>query len=235
MDPPKQMPPKPQPPSDVQVPFVASSAQRRRKHPLGPGAWAALVVAALIVLIFIVKGSGRSPASPPTPPLPQVATHAQQPTLVASFATPSPTSTPGSIEVASVPLIVTPLPSPTPSPLPTWTPRLHPTVAPTPSVVQCVAAAWTARQGELPFNQILIDIDATNRCGRTLGRLDLWFTISGWRNGSLVQSIRGHPFDSIDDGETGSLTIALPGSIDWYDRITVQVSGTQGRTLSNGQ
>jgi len=62
-----------------------------------------------------------------------------------------------------------------------------------------------------------------NRCNRDLGALDLWFEITGWRQGGRVQSVRGHPFDQIRKGRSGIITIGLPGSIDWYDEITVEI------------
>jgi hypothetical protein len=49
------------------------------------------------------------------------------------------------------------------------------------------------------------------------------FEISGWRNGALVQSVRARPFDRIRRRHSGIISIGLPGSIDWYDRITVEI------------
>ncbi len=68
-----------------------------------------------------------------------------------------------------------------------------------------------------------MEIEAVNRCPRDLGPLDLWFEITGWRQGARVQSVRGHPFDQISKGRSGIIAIGLPGSIDWYDEITVEI------------
>jgi hypothetical protein len=68
-----------------------------------------------------------------------------------------------------------------------------------------------------------VDIRLENRCGRDLGPLDVWLWVGGYRQGDLVQTVRGHPFDPIPRDGTGTATIVLPGSIDWYDRIEVQV------------
>jgi hypothetical protein len=70
----------------------------------------------------------------------------------------------------------------------------------------------------------MVDVRASNHCGRDLGPLEVWFRVSGYRQGDLVQSVLGHPFDPLPrDGET-EVHIVLPGSIDWYDRIEVQVT-----------
>ncbi len=233
MQPPTRNTREPDPSTKPRVSFIASSAEKRHKHPLGPGGWAALIVAALILTILVFNNrtqpvTGLQP--PESAPVRPVKTHPQ-----VHVPPPSPTPTPTWFEAESSPLVVTPPPSPSPTPLPTWTPRPTPHQAAAPNIADCVETTWTARQGEAPFNQVLIDIDATNRCGKTLHPLDIWFTISGWRHGGLVRSVKGHPFDPIGDDETGSVTIALPGSIDWYDRITVDVSGAHWTKQPAGQ
>lgn len=98
-------------------------------------------------------------------------------------------------------------------------PRRRPTA--TPAIPQCVAIAWAARQGTL--TQVLVDIEAENRCGRDLEPLDVWFEVSGYRRGDLIHSVRGHLFDRLYRGAIGRATVALPGSADWMDTIHVAV------------
>ena len=210
---------------DTGVRFVASSARRHLKRPVGPGIWAAVGVIAL-VLVVVLLGRKPSQESGPGP---------QPPTSVPVAARPSPSPSPGppgppgepspAIEIVSAWEETAPAPTGTPTPLPTWAPPQRPTPTPTPAIQSCVQARWSARQGVVRLGEILVDIDAENRCGRNLGPLDVWFRITGWRHGNLVQTVTGHPFDPIEDGHTGSLTIGLPGSLDWYDRITVEVLG----------
>jgi hypothetical protein len=94
---------------------------------------------------------------------------------------------------------------------------------PTPSLADCVHFRWTATQVFTPSAQVLIEINAENRCRRSLGPDDLWFQITGWRNGGLVQTVRGHSFDTIRHRRSGVIAIGLPGSLDWYDEITVEL------------
>ncbi len=94
---------------------------------------------------------------------------------------------------------------------------------PTPLLSECVLYRWTARQVFLPSAQVMIEIDITNRCNRDLDQMDLWFDITGWRNGQWIQNVRGHPFEKIGRGRGGTVTIGLPGSIDWYDEIVVEI------------
>ncbi|MEN8165730.1 MAG: hypothetical protein ABFS37_16495 [Acidobacteriota bacterium] len=61
----------------------------------------------------------------------------------------------------------------------------------------------------------------TNRCDRDLVPDDLWFEISGWRHGGLVQSVRAKPFEGARRGRKATLAVDLPGSVDWYDEIRV--------------
>lgn len=115
---------------------------------------------------------------------------------------------------------------PTPTPWPTLPPP--PTIArrepsPTPRPGSCVSFRWTSRQVFVPSAQVLVEINAVNRCNRDLSPLDLWFEISGWRDGALVQSVRGHPFERVRRGGSGIVAIGLPGSADWYDEIKVAV------------
>jgi hypothetical protein len=119
------------------------------------------------------------------------------------------------------------LPTASPSPWPTLAPaatatqRLVP--SPTPRAAECVSFRWSAQQVFRPSAHVLVEINADNRCSRDLEPLDLWFEISGWRQGGLVQSVRGHPFERIRRGSSGIVAIGLPGSIDWYDELRVEI------------
>ncbi len=115
----------------------------------------------------------------------------------------------------------TPSPWPTVAPPATVTPRPQP--SPTPRTSDCVTYRWSSRQVFRPSAQVLVEIEAVNGCNRDLGSLDVWFEITGWRQGSWIQSVRGHPFDRIRRGGSEIIAIGLPGSIDWYDEITVEV------------
>jgi hypothetical protein len=70
---------------------------------------------------------------------------------------------------------------------------------------------------------VLTEIKAINNCNRDLEPPDLLFEISGWRQGALVQSVRAMPFDRIRRRHSGIISIGLPGSVDWYDTITVEI------------
>ncbi len=113
-------------------------------------------------------------------------------------------------------------PSPTPA-MPSV--ETYPTRAPkpTPSISQCAEFSWSTIQVFSPSAQVKVDIRVRNRCPYDLGPDNLWFDITGWRDGGRVQSVRGHPFETIRRDRTGDLSIGLPGSLDWYDEIEVVV------------
>ena len=46
---------------------------------------------------------------------------------------------------------------------------------------------------------------------------------SGYRDGAIVQTAQGHAFREIFPNRSEIITIGLPGSIDWYDEIVVEV------------
>lgn len=117
---------------------------------------------------------------------------------------------------APVEITATPLPTATATP----TPR-RPRITPTPSLADCLHYTASAGQSTAAWGQILVDIEVDNRCGRDLAPLDVWFEVRGWHDGAVVQTVRGHPFDTLYRGGHGSITIGLPGSLDWYDRIQV--------------
>ena len=177
-----------------------------------------VVVAVLAIVVLRLARSGRHPLPAPLP------TPARE--RAVAVALPSPTTAP--ISSSEVPVerhstVVLPWESePTPTPL-EQEPTRRPGPSPTPEASECVAVTYSA--GVLPgtLGRILVDIRAENRCGRDLGPLDVWFWVGGYRQGDLIQSVRGHPFDPIPQGGEGKAAIVLPGSIDWYDRIDVRV------------
>ena len=111
-------------------------------------------------------------------------------------------------------------PTPWYSAVETPTPR-PPT--PTPSFKDCVHFRWDARQVFNPSAQVLVEINAANQCRRSIGTSDLWFVITGWRDGDMVQTVRAHPMEPIRHRRSGIIAVGLPGSIDWYDEITVEM------------
>ena len=128
-----------------------------------------------------------APATPTTPPTLLVEQNSEWVEAEVAFSTPTAT------------------PWPTLAPDATPTPRPQP--SPTPRAAECVSFRWTSSQVFAPSAQVLVEIDADNRCNRDLGPLDLWFEISGWRDGGLVQSVRGHPFERVRRG--GSAIVAI--------------------------
>jgi len=115
---------------------------------------------------------------------------------------------------------------PTPSPIPpepTEPPTATPEPTAPPAVEQCVAIRWSAGMSPATIAQVLVEVDAVNRCGRDLDPLEVWFEIAGYRHGDLEQSVRGHLFDPLPKDGEGTATIGLPGSADWYDEIRVAV------------
>jgi len=136
----------------------------------------------------------------------------------------TPTPKPPVIRHATVvlPWNAEPTPSPT-EPEPTEPPSAAPEPAAPPAVEQCVAIRWSAGMSPATIAQVLVEVDAANRCGRDLDPLEVWFEIAGYRHGDLVQSVRGHFFDPLPKDGEGTATIALPGSADWYDEIRVAV------------
>jgi len=177
-------------------------------------------VAVVVVLFATLAILDRNPGSPLQP---QPNTPSPAPTVV-----PTRTATASVLVERSSGWVVALAPTATPSPWPTIaaaataTPRPQP--SPTPRTSDCVTSRWSSRQVFRPSAQVLVEIEAVNRCNRDLGPLELWFEITGWRQGSRVQSARGHPFDRIRPGSSGIIAIGLPGSIDWYDEITVEIT-----------
>jgi hypothetical protein len=182
---------------------------------------AAIAILAAVTLVLMVLQ--RDPQPPRQP----------QPSSVARDPAPSPPSPPTATATATVLIerssewVVAVAPTTTPTPWPTLAPpataTARPSPSPTPLLSQCVSFRWSARQVFTPSAQVMVEIEAVNRCRRELGPLELWFEITGWRQGGQVQSVRGHPFDRIRPGMSEVVAIGLPGSIDWYDEITVEI------------
>ena len=195
--------------------FRVSSARTGRGGPSLVVLAAAAVVLFAIILALVSQEDEAPVVAPPPTPLPS-----DTPTAASS-------PTPAVIERASE-WVAASIPESTPTPWPTTWPTSPPPPtrrppSPTPRVSECVTYRWTSVQVFRPSAHVLIEINAANRCNRDLGPLDLWFQITGWRDGGLVQTVRGHPFDSIRRRNSGIVAIGLPGSIDWYDQITVEI------------
>lgn len=88
---------------------------------------------------------------------------------------------------------------------------------------QCVVVRWSAHQSVAAWGNVLVDIHAINRCGRKLDPHEITIWIVGYRDGAVVQTASGNAFDIVYPGRSTNFAIGLPGSIDWYDRITVEV------------
>jgi len=193
--------------------FRISSARTGRGGP-SPVVLAAAAVVLLAVILVLVSREDEAPVVTPAP----TALPSETPTTVPTTAL---------VERASA-WVTVPIPEATPTPWPTPWPTSPPPPtrrppSPTPRISECVTYRWTSVQIFRPFAQVLIEINASNRCSHDLGPLDLWFEITGWRDGGLVQTVRAHPFESIRRNHSGNIAIGLPGSIDWYDEISVEV------------
>ena len=190
-----------------------SSARRERRGPL-PVVIAVVAIALLAGVLAIIYRKDPPETVrvelPPTPPPSAPATSTPTATATAIVELASEWVTASTIED-------TPTPWPT-IPVPT---RREPT--PTPRVSECVSYRWTTVQVFRPMAQVLTEIRAKNNCNRDLNPQDLMFEISGWRDGGLVQSVRGMPFDRIRRRHSEIVSIGLPGSLDWYDEITVEI------------
>ncbi len=203
---------------DPRPPIVTSTARRpRRPRPrsLEIAIAASALVAVVVVLTHHESGS-------PERPVVDVTTAAPTATL-----RPSPTSTPPPPSPAEErgPWVVAEAPTLSPT---STVPRVEPVTrrrapTPTPAVPECLAARWSAGQSAAAWGQVLVTIDVVNRCGRILEPTEMGFWIAGYRRGDLVQTASGHAFQRLYPDRSETVIIGLPGSIDWYDRITVTV------------
>jgi len=136
--------------------------------------------------------------------------------------TPAPTSTVLVEEASSWFEASSPYSTPTPWPTAPPPPTRRPTTVP-PRLSECVDFRWSAIQVFNPSAHVMVEIRAVNRCNRDIGPLDLFFQITGWREGARIQTARGHPFGAIRRRHSEIIAIGLPGSIDWYDKISVEI------------
>jgi hypothetical protein len=202
---------------EVNPKYRLDSARRagpRRSHVL-----TVAIVAVFAIITLIVLVSTRDGAETPAPAPPPDSASRPDPT---PSATPTPTPTVGRQQSGWVDAEVVRPPTATPTipPLPvipTRPPR------PTPTVSQCAELAWSTVQVFSPSAQVKVDIRVRNRCSYELGPGNLLIEITGWRQGDRIRSVRGAPFETIRRGFTGDVSIGLPGSEDWYDRIDVVV------------
>lgn len=181
-----------------------------------------VVVAAGVAALFLFVRGGRRAVT-----LPAQMTGREHPVtarpaspVVAPTPTPEPPVTRHMTVV--VPWNAEPTPSPT-EPEPTDTPAPRPEPSATPGIAECVAIRWSAEMSPADIGQVLVEVHATNRCGRNLEPLDVWFEVAGYRNGDLIQTASGHLFDPLWRDAEGTAMIGLPGSTDWYDEIRVAV------------
>lgn len=194
----------------------------RRTHKAGIAGRVVLVLVVVIVTIVVVH-QVRRPRPSLTPP--QGAAPAAESPTDDSDPRPTPPPSPTSVSVVerSSGWVVLTAPSPTPTPWTTAPPRPRRQPTPTPSVSQCVVVRWSAHQSRAAWGNILVDIHAINRCGRKLEAHEIAIWIAGYRDGAIVQTASGTAFDMVYPGRSTNFAIGLPGSIDWYDRITVEV------------
>jgi hypothetical protein len=180
---------------------------------------AVLAAAAVVVFLVLLAVFYRAP-EPPVQTLPPTPTPAPSPPPT-STPTAIPTATP-IVEFASDWVDVS-RPASTPTPWPTIPAPERREPTPTPSVSECVSFSWSTVQAFIPSAQVLTEIRVKNNCHRDLVPTDLAFEISGWRNGGLIRSVQAMPFDRIRRRHSDIITVGLPGSLDWYDEITVEI------------
>lgn len=191
-----------------------SSARRNRRGPSSIVV-ATAAVAVLAVVLALLEEERDAPVEEIS------ATAVPSPTAAATL-TPTPMP-PILVEQASewsvaVGPEITPTPWPTAPPPATRRPA-----TPTPRISECVDYRWSAVQVFNPSAQVKVEITAVNSCSREIGPLDLFFEITGWREGARIQTVRGHPFNAIRRRHSEIIVVGLPGSIDWYDRISVEI------------
>ncbi len=193
--------------------FRLSSARRG-----GPGSSRVLLAAvAVVVLVAILAVLNREP-DPEVVVLPPEPTEAAPPSP-----DPTATATPTVPVEHSSEWVVASSPEATATPWPTSPPPVPRVPTPTPAVADCVSYRWTTVQIFNPSAQVLTEITAVNRCNRNIATRELMFEITGWRDGGQVQSVRALPFDPIRRNHSGIVSVGLPGSLDWYDEITVEI------------
>ena len=194
--------------------FRYSSARRGTGAP-SPAIIAAVAVVVLLVLLVVFRSPPESEVTP-APPTP--ASPTPPPTV-----TPTPTATISAVQEFSSDWVEVSSPKDTPTPWPTIPDPVRREPTPTPKVSQCVSFRWTTTQVFTPSAQVLTEIRANNGCNRDLEPTDLMFEISGWRDGGLIRSVRAMPFNPIRRRHSEIITVGLPGSLDWYDEVRVEI------------
>jgi hypothetical protein len=191
-----------------------SSARKRGRGP----SLAVTVAAVIVVLLVLLAVFYRAPE-------PEVA--AVPPTAVPSppppTATPTVTPTATSLVELSSEWVEASTPADTPTPWPTIPVPARRGPTPTPRVSECVSYAWSTVQAFIPSAQVLTEIRVRNNCNRDLAPTEILFEISGWRDGGLIRSVNAMPFDRIRRQHSDIITVGLPGSLDWYDEVTVEI------------
>jgi hypothetical protein len=168
----------------------------------------------LIIALVVIFEVLREPPDPTVETPPATATPTLTPTATAS-------STPA--EFSSDYVMVAPTVTPTPWIPAAPSPRQPRVPTPTPSAAECIRARYTARQSMSTRATVHVEISATNRCRRVIKPSDVFFRVQGFRQGQHVQTAQGSPFEEIWPNRSVVFGIGLPGSIDWYDEITVEV------------
>ena len=175
---------------------------------------------AALLLVAACGRADRTSTPADTAAAPSLPATATVPTAAVVAATlPPPTPTPQTLSVV-VPF------AQEPEPTPTWARPLTPmprTPTPTPPPSQCLDLEWWVSEGAAPLGSTLIDVEVTNRCGRDLDGMQVWFEVAGYRGGGRYQSVRGHLFEELRAGRQGSTGLVLPCSTDWCDEIRVWV------------
>lgn len=203
--------------------FRLSSA----RHPpgRGPGPARRLIASlsglSLALLVAVWWTLRPEPAPPPPTPI------GRQPIVAPAPATRPPTATPTATETPTPEeSSVLEFPTATPTPIPaTSTPTAPPFRGPepTPRPSECADVTWGYGQNGASFGSVLIQVDVTNRCNRDLEQLDIWFRATGWRDGAVVRSVLAHPLTTVRRNHGEVVSFDLPGSVDWYDRVTLEV------------
>ncbi|PWB74287.1 MAG: hypothetical protein C3F15_08060, partial [Holophagae bacterium] len=198
-----------------------SLSSGRRPPPVRSGCYLAGSILAIIALVAVLELTRHEQAPAPSEPAP-IAT-------AAPTASPTPSQTATRLAEYSSDWVTVVAPTATPTP---WVPsapaqprRREPT--PTPSAADCISATYEAVQFLTTGATVMVNIRATNRCRRVLQPTEVLFRVSGFREGNLVQTAQGSPFEEIYPGRSTDFGIGLPGSITWYDRLTVEVIGSR--------
>lgn len=179
--------------------------------------WWLVVAVVIVAALLLSRRPGRQvPVAEPPGPSPASAS----PTTAPPTRTPTPPpATPTPAPVAGSWSVTLPI---EPEPTATWTPR-PPTPTATPTPARCVTAESSFYQAFGPQPHVVVDVDLVNRCRRDFDPLDIWVRVQGWRQGGLVQQVKGHPFSRLYAGGRQRFGLGLPGSQDWYDEIRVEV------------